>query len=239
MGSRAVVWERLARRFLPRTVLAHFEDTRAAIRPRKWRKDVVVMFADIEGCTRLCEDLPPQEMNRVIETYFSRCLDIVREAGGEIAEVLGDGFLALFEGPSLREDAARAVAAALRIRESTRELNASARSRHDPIVVNVGLNAGSASVGITRLRGRSGERWVYAATGPVTNVAARLSALASRGQILLAGKMAELVEGYEFRALGTRTLKNVSGQVEVYEIATAERERELGSGRVGGRQADG
>ena len=195
------------------------------------------MFVDIEGCTRLCEDLAPKEMNRVIETYFSQYLDVVRETGGEVTEVLGDGLVALFEGPSLRQDTVRAVGAALRIRESTLALNARERRWHDPIVVNVGLNAGRASVGITRLRGKSGERWVYTATGPVTNIAARLCALATGGQILVSETVADLVAGtYQFKTLGPRTLKNVSGKVEVFEILPAEVESGPHAVTAGGRR---
>lgn len=215
-------WQGIARKFLPMTASGLLNSARTAARPRRRHGNVAVMFVDIEGCTRLCEDLPPKEMTRVIETYFSRYLDIVREAGGEVTEVLGDGLVALFEGPSLRENATRAIRAALRIREATRELNARDKDGHDPIVVNIGMNAGVASVGIMRLRGESGERWVYAATGPVTNIAARLCALATRGQILVSGTVAEWVSGtYRVRRLGPRRLKNVSGAVEVFEILLA------------------
>lgn len=182
---------------------------------------VVVLFADIEGCTRLCEDLPPREMNRVIERYFSRFLDVVRDSGGEMTEVLGDGFVALFEGSSLRENARRALATALGIRRAAAEVNATEDRRHDPIVVNMGINAGPALVGATRLRGRTGERRVYSATGPVTNVAARLCALATRGQILVPGELSRMLRGaYRARRLGQRKLKNVSATVEVFEIVS-------------------
>lgn len=184
-------------------------------------RNVAVLFADIEGCTRLCEDLPPREMNRVIERYFSRFLDVVRDAGGEITEVLGDGLVALFEGSSLRENGRRALAAALGIRRAAVELNATEDRRHDPIVVNMGINAGPALVGATRLRGRAGERRVYSATGPVTNVAARLCALATRGQILVSKEVARISPGAcRSRRVGRRKLKNVSAPVEVFEIVS-------------------
>ncbi len=221
----------IARKFLPKTALRLPSHAGSAKHPRKRDGNVTVMFVDIEGCTRLCEDLRPMEMNRVIETYFSRYLDIVRGAGGEVTEVLGDGLVALFEGPSVREDTARAILAALRIRESTHELNARARRRHDPIVVNIGLNAGRASVGITRLRGQSGERWFYAATGPVTNIAARLCGLARQGQIFVTGTMAKRVSGtYRVRSLGPQSLKNVSNPVEVFEILPTKVKQESRSG---------
>ena len=219
-------WQAIARTFLPSTALDMLNSTGFAPGPGKRHEDVAVMFVDIEGCTRLCEDLPPHEMTWVIETYFSAYLDIIRRAGGEVTEVLGDGLLALFEGSSLRENGARALLAALRIREATRELNVREGERHDPIVVNIGLHAGAALVGITRLHGESGERWVYAATGPVTNIAARLCALATQGQILVSGAMAkEVARTARLRALGPRPLKNVSGTVEVFEVLAIEETR--------------
>jgi len=183
---------------------------------------VAVLFADIEGCTRLCEDLPPLAMERVIESYFSRFLDQVRNQGGEVTEILGDGLLALFEGRSLREDAARALSAAVGIVDAAEALNAARRHWHDPIVVNIGINAGPALVGTTRLRGRTGERRNYSAIGPVTNVAARLCALATRGQILVTGTVARMLkDAYPARRRGRHRLKNVSAPVEVFEIRHA------------------
>lgn len=192
----------------------------------KRARDVAVLFVDVEGCTRLCEDLPPREMNEVIERYFSEYLDVIREARGEVTEVLGDGLLALFEGAGLEANVRAAFAAALAIQARTRKLNARCGPRHDPITVNIGLNAGSAWVGLTRLRGRSGERWVYAASGPVTNVAARLSALARGGQILTTQTTARLLPaGCDCRSLGLQVLKNVTGPVEVVEVRPAEASR--------------
>ena len=93
--------------------------------------------------------------------------------------MLGDGLVALFEDPDLTHNAVSAFQAALDIQRRTRRLNDRGPG-HAPITVNMGLNAGVALTGVTRLRGQSGERWVYSATGPVTNVAARLCALAAR-----------------------------------------------------------
>jgi len=74
-------------------------------------------------------------------------------------------------------------------------------------------------MGITRLRARDGERWVYAATGPVANIAARLCALATGRQIFVSGAMVAWVPATcELRVLGPRTLKSVSGTVEVLEV---------------------
>lgn len=211
---------------VPRRALRLLESSSAGHVPRKRARAVAALFVDIEGCTRLCEDLPPREMNEVIERYFSAYLDVVRRLGGEITDILGDGLLALFEGARLETStrARAAFGAALEIQSETRALNERRGPRHDPITVNIGLNAGPAWVGFTRLRGRSGERWAYAASGPVTNVAARLSALARGGQILTTKATADLLPGEcNCRSLGLQVLKNVTGRVEVVEVRPAGR----------------
>ncbi len=208
------------RNLVPRNAVALLKQSGRSGVPAKTMREVAVLFVDIEGCTRLCEDLPPREMNAVSEAYFSEYLDIVRAAGGEVTEVLGDGLLALFERPDLRENVSAALKAARRIQARTAALNRR-RRRHDPIVVNIGLNAGPALTGLTRLRGRSGERWVYSASGPVTNVAARLVALASGGQALTTKATADFL-GCGCRPVGPRMLKNVTGRIDVVEILLVE-----------------
>ncbi|MBI3375417.1 MAG: adenylate/guanylate cyclase domain-containing protein [Betaproteobacteria bacterium] len=180
--------------------------------------NIAVLFVDIEGCTRQCEDLPPRVMNDVIETYFSRYLDAVRAFDGEVTEVLGDGLLAIFEGPNLRASVEAAVDAIDRIRTVTALLNRRRSRRHDPIALHIGLNAGRALTGVIRLSSRRGERWFYAASGPVTNIAARLCGLANGGQALTTKAVADLVSGRcDFRQLGPQHLKNVARPVEVVE----------------------
>ncbi|MBI2564206.1 MAG: adenylate/guanylate cyclase domain-containing protein [candidate division NC10 bacterium] len=216
--ARSGAWAKL----IPQNARALVELLPDGDAPRKRPRDVAALFVDIQGCTRLCEDLPAAEMNKVIERYFSVYLDVVRRVGGDVTEVLGDGLLALFEGSDLRENAHAAFEVALEIQARTRRLNDRRRRRHDPITVNIGLNAGRALVGFTRLRGRSGERWVYAATGPVTNVAARLCALATGGQILTTRAAAGLLPAEcDCRSLGRHSLRNVTGLVEVVEIRLA------------------
>jgi class 3 adenylate cyclase len=204
--------------FVPAIALPDLRRARGGRAPRKRMCDIAALFVDIEGCTRQCEDLPPRLMNDVIETYFSSYLDAVRTFDGEVTEVLGDGLLAIFEGPDLRESIEAAMNATDRIRTVTAVLNQRRSRRHDPIAIHIGLSAGQALTGVTRLRSREGERWFYAANGPVTNIAARLCALAIGGQALTTKAVADLVPGRcDFRRLGPQHLKNVARPVEVVE----------------------
>lgn len=204
--------------FVPAIALHDLRRARGDRAPRKRMCNIAALFVDIEGCTRQCEDLPPRVMSDVIETYFSGYLDAVRAFDGEVTEVLGDGLLAIFEGRGLQLSVEAAMNAIDRIRAVTALLNRRRSRRHDPIALHIGLNAGRALTGVTRLKSRRGERWFYAANGPVTNVAARLCALANGEQTLTTKAVADLVPGrYDFRRLGPQHLKNVARPVEIVE----------------------
>jgi class 3 adenylate cyclase len=64
---------------IPAKVLASCRDPASGALEKRERP-VAIAFVDIEGCTRLCEDLSPDEMNGLIETYFSRFFDAVDAA---------------------------------------------------------------------------------------------------------------------------------------------------------------
>jgi class 3 adenylate cyclase len=103
-------------------------------------------------------------MNQVIEGYFSRFFDAVESAGGTVNEIMGDGFMAIFDEGDTQNNTRAAVSAALAIQGQTRELNAQRQADLDAILVNIGIHAGIGFVGFTKFRNSSGERWTYTAS---------------------------------------------------------------------------
>src|SRR5262249_34066173 len=77
-----------------------------------------------------------------------------------------------------------------------------------------------ATVGATKIEGMAGTRWVYTASGPVTNVAARLAALGEPDAIML-GPATRSRLGSEFPVedLGEQPLQNVEQPVRVFRLA--------------------
>jgi class 3 adenylate cyclase len=206
-------------RCVPVHVLAKWQNpAQRELLLEKREKPVAVLFVDIEGCTRLCEDLPPKEMNELIETYFSRFFEVVEEAGGTVNEIMGDGFMAVFEENDLPKNILAAAAAALNIQHHANELNTQRSKEYEPVVVNIGIHADSAFVGFTKFRTSAGERWTYTASGTVSNIAARLCALATNGAILVSDAVAEIIKArHALQPLGQQKLKNVSQPVFVFK----------------------
>ncbi len=153
--------------------------------------DVSVLFLDISGYTRLSEQLAPEALNTLVEMYFSTFLDHLHSAGGDINETAGDGFMDIFQQMQPQSHAMTAVETALTLLQATASLNED-HTDH-PLSVHMGINSGIALVGSTRFEGLRGTRWTFTASGPVTNLAARLAGLATDGQILVGPETARRV----------------------------------------------
>jgi class 3 adenylate cyclase len=100
---------------------------------------------------------------------------------------------------------------------STDALNA--RHAAEPLAIHIGINSGAALVGSTRFEGTSGTRWTFTASGPVTNLAARLAAAAGEGQILAGPEtVRRLGPRYRLVKVGRERLKNISESIDLYHI---------------------
>jgi class 3 adenylate cyclase len=183
----------------------------------KHERDVSVLFLDISGYTRLSEQLPPAVLNRLVERYFSTFLDRIHEAGGDINETAGDGFMAIFQDADVHAHTVTAVQTALALLDATAALNRT--SSAPPLVIHMGLNSGRALVGSTRFEGAQGTRWTFTASGPVTNLAARLAATAKAGQLLVGPEtVRRLGQRYQVERLGRESLRNLGKTVDIYRV---------------------
>jgi DNA-binding response OmpR family regulator len=178
-------------------------------------RDVSVLFLDISGYAQMSERLAPEALNTLVERYFSTFLDRIQEAGGDINETSGDGFMAIFQDPDIHLHASRAVDTALALLAATDALNG--ENRQQPLAIHMGINSGVALVGSTRFEGVRGTRWTFTASGPVTNLAARLAGIAEAGQILIGpDTVRRLRNRYRLQRLGRERLKNIAEAVDIY-----------------------
>jgi class 3 adenylate cyclase/HAMP domain-containing protein len=209
-------------RFVPDTVRRLIEENPQAPALQKSAKDVTVLFLDIQGYTALSEKLAPGVLNEIVENYFSMYLADIRAAGGDINETAGDGLMMIFQHRSPLEHAVSAVKVALAIREKTRLRNLEQEGKHAALVINMGVASGECDVGSTKFRAVAGERWTFTASGPSTNLAARLGDLARNGQILVSPETARRAQShFLLRPMGPVGLKNIGHPVEVWEVMAA------------------
>lgn len=135
-------------------------------------RDVCVMFLDIRNFTAFAESRSPAEVVDYLNAVFESTIDVIAEHHGIINKFLGDGFMAIFGAPILRDgSSANAVSAALDIVARLEQLVADGTL--PPTKVGIGLHSGKAIVGNIG----SAQRKEYTVIGDVVNVASRIEAL--------------------------------------------------------------
>jgi class 3 adenylate cyclase/tetratricopeptide (TPR) repeat protein len=142
--------------------------------PRRERKVVTVLFADLVGFTLRAESLDPEDVEAILAPYHDRLRGELERFGGTVEKFIGDAVMALFGAPVAHEDdPERAVRAALAIRDWAEE--------QDDLEVRIGITTGEALVSLDA-RPEAGQGM---ASGDVVNTAARLQAAAPVNGILV------------------------------------------------------
>ena len=184
-------------------------------------KVVTILFADIVGFTTWSEKMAADVLSRLLTEFFTLSSDAVFACGGTIDKFIGDAVMAFFGAPIDQPDhAARAVAAALKIREGLAEWNKERTGRGDPpLEVRIAINTGEAIVGDIG----SERRVDYTVLGNAVNVAARLEEfVAQPGDIVVGPETYQAVhDRYEVAQLGFFALKGLTAQVPLYKILSS------------------
>jgi adenylate cyclase len=174
-----------------------------------------VLFSDIVDFTALSEKMKPQEINIFLNRYFSKMTDIVFENDGTLDKYIGDGLLAVFGAPfGKKDDAARAVRTALKMREEVSKMNSSPDKTFD-INIRIGINTGQVTAGNIG----SEKRMEYTVLGDTVNVASRLEEAAQLDQILIGPETYRQVKDlFKIKDAGLRKLKGKSHDLKVFEV---------------------
>ncbi|MBI2468772.1 MAG: AAA family ATPase [Candidatus Rokubacteria bacterium] len=181
------------------------------------RKEVTVLFVDVQGSTDLAAALDPEQFHAVMDGAFQLMLDAVHRWEGTVNQFTGDGIMALFGAPIAHEDhARRALHAALEIQRGFGEYAAGLRrDKGLALQARLGLNSGPVVVGAIG----DDLRMDYTAQGLTTNLAARMQQATDPGTILVAAPAHRLAEGYfRFRPLGPMRVRGVAEPVEAYVL---------------------
>jgi adenylate cyclase len=133
-------------------------------------REVGVLLVDLVGSTSMATRLPPEDVVKLLNRFFSLVVEVVESYGGMVNKFEGDGALCVFGAPVRREDPAGAALCA------ARELRVRLTDELPDIDAGIGVSAGEAVAGNVGAE----ERFEYTVIGDPVNEAARLSELAKR-----------------------------------------------------------
>jgi pimeloyl-ACP methyl ester carboxylesterase len=153
-----------------------------------------VLFTDIVDSTRTAAELGDQRWRELLEGHDRAVREALERFNGREVKSIGDGFLATFDGP------ARAIRGAQAIGDSCEPLG---------LRVRAGIHTGEC------------EAMADDIGGIAVHIAARVSALAGPGEVLVSRTVRDLVagSGIEFVDRGTHELKGVPDRWQLLAVA--------------------
>ena len=178
-------------------VVAEIQSFLTGVRPTPEPRRILatVMFTDIVGSTQRAAELGDMRWHALLADHNRVVRRLLERFGGREIRVVGDGFLATFDGP------ARAVRCAIAIRDGIRELG---------LDIRAGLHVGEIEVLPDDI------------AGIAVHLGARVSALAGAGEVLVSSTVKDLVvgSGLEFEDRGTHELKGIPGEWRLFAVRT-------------------
>ncbi len=160
---------------------------------------LTILFTDVEASTALTQRLGDARARELLREHERMVREALKAHGGAEVKTMGDGFMASFSS------ATKSLECAITMQRAFAEYNESAE---EPIKVRVGLNAGEPIAEDADL------------FGTAVNEAARITATAKGGEILVSNVVRELAKGKDFLFAdrGEANLKGFDEPVRLYEV---------------------
>jgi class 3 adenylate cyclase len=181
------------------------------------RKQVTVMFCDMEGFTPLSEMLGIEDAYAIMDQVYEILIHKVHDYEGTVNEMTGDGIMALFGAPVALEDAPqRAIRSSLAIHWEIAKFSDQLRQeRKDlpPVKMRIGIHTGSVVVGTVG----NDLRVEFKAVGDTVNLASRMEGQAQPGTTYITEDTFKLTEGlFRFEGLGQRAIKGKQEPINIF-----------------------
>ena len=204
-------------KYLPKGLTEKILSQRDKIEGEK--KQVTVMFCDMEGFTALVDKLGPEEAYSIMDDVYEILIHKVHDYEGTVNEMTGDGIMALFGAPIALEDAPqRAIRSAYAIHREMVKFSDKIKQEQEGILslkMRIGIHTGPVVVGTLG----NDLRVEFKAVGDTVNLASRMEDLAEPGATYVTEETFKLTEGlFRYESLGEKEVKGKEAPVKAYRV---------------------
>lgn len=183
------------------------------------KKEIVVMFTDIENFTPIAEKYPADKLMSLLAEYFDPMSKIILNAQGTIDKYIGDSIMAFWGAPeNITNPWRNACRSALKCLKLNLEFDANRQKEQlPPFPTRYGLSFGQAVVGNIGTQ----ERINYTALGDIVNIASRLQSINKtyNTSILITEELNNLIKD-EFitRPVDEVAVKGKAVKIKIFEL---------------------
>jgi len=183
------------------------------------QKELTIFFSDIADFTSISEQLSPEELVALLNTYLGEMTDIIMQSGGTLDKYIGDAVMAFWGAPLPQPThATSACLAALAQRDALTAMQKSVQlPQNMPLHARMGIHTGAAVVGNMG----SNTRFNYTVMGDTVNLASRLEGVNKMyGTQIIISEATYLAahEAIVSRELDIIRVKGKQTGVKIYEL---------------------
>ncbi len=208
-------------RYLSNEIVNTLLETPGGVKLGGERRTVTILTSDLRGFTAISEQLPPEEVVKILNFYLGHMANVITSYNGTIDEFMGDGILVLFGAPvSRKDDADRAVACAIAMQLALEEVNKQVTAwGYPPLKMGIGINTGEVVVGNIG----SEKRTKYGVVGSEVNLTYRIESYTKGREILISEKTLKSLKS-KVSIAETRQVspKGVKQPITIYRITGIE-----------------
>lgn len=183
------------------------------------QQDVACLFCDIRDFTPMSEKLEPHQVVTILNTYYSRMNEVIRDQKGIINQFVGDEIFVIFGAPTpLANYEEHAVMCAVGMIEKLECINNELQEQLGvSIRVGIGIHGGPVVTGNLGCE----DKIAYSVTGDTVNTAKRIESLTKDhpNSILISdvifNKVSHLIEATAWEPV---EVKGKGGKIVVYEV---------------------
>ena len=196
----------------------------AGLLERRERRDVVVLFTDLRGFTRLTATVPAHSVIEILNEFFTAAVEVVYAHQGTVFDLAGDELMVGFGAPFDQEDAARrALATAGDIQKGFAILRQRWQEEQGVEVgLGIGIDRGQVAMGSIG----APRQMNYGMVGNAVNTAHHLVEMAQHGEIIVTEAVVESLNGqlggWNLQPLPAVRLKGKGAPVRIYRAEMAE-----------------
>ncbi len=218
-------------RYVDREIAAKLLQRPEASRLGGEKRQVAILVSDIRDFTPLAETLSPEATIKLVNSYFSHMVEVLRRHDAIIVDFLGDGILAFFDplDNPLAPTVQGALRCALEMQRAMLGVNfASIDHQLPPIHTGIGIHAGEVVVGHVGSEFRA----KYGIIGSEVNIAHRIQGQARGREVVVSQAVYSLVQSEVTisRKFESR-LKGIQDPVTLYAVGQLTTHRDLSEER--------
>ncbi|NEZ55093.1 CHASE2 domain-containing protein [Adonisia turfae] len=186
-------------------------------------RKITILTSDLRGFTALSEQLPPEQVVKILNLYLGYMSEVINDYKGIIDEFMGDGILVIFGAPNIVANdnhPDRAVACAIAMQQAMVQVNAAMRAKGFPEQeMGIGINTGHVVVGNIG----SEKRTKYSVIGSAVNLTFRIESYTTGGQIFISEDTHQEIDQINKHRLATQSKvevypKGIKRPITIYDV---------------------